>query len=172
MHRKMIEPDLDRKCSRWVAKVRCAVPALVVIAALGGLVGVAVTVVPFGSAAEAQESPPGLQPPVQKWLKDRETQQIELNNALVAIVRKQIGDPAAAQAACTRLSTAVRALSRQGAAPERRVDQLTRAGLAKFEQASRACLAGDRANAERLVTEGLAERAAAQESLDEVLDGE
>jgi hypothetical protein len=58
------------------------------------------------------------------------------------------------------------------AAPHAEVDTLERAGLAKFGQAAAACLAGDRATAHRLVTEGLAERAAAQEPLDELLDGE
>jgi hypothetical protein len=173
----MIEPDSSPGGSRWAATVRRAVPTLVVVAALGGLAGIAVTAVSVG-AAQAQAppppglQPPGLRPPVQSWLKDREAEQIELNNALVAIVQKQVGDPRAVKAACPRLAAAVDAMSGQSAAPEQQVDRLTRAGLGKFKQASVVCLAGDVATAERLVTEGLAQRAAAQEPLDQVLDGD
>ena len=118
--------------------------------------------------------PPGLQPPVQSWLKDREGDLIELNNALVPLVQKQLKDPAAAQAACSRLARVTRTLSARSAVPSARpeIDAAARAGLATFERAAAACLAGDVPAAERLVGEGLAERTAAQDRLDALLDGE
>src|SRR5215217_6536667 len=111
--------------------------------------------------------PPGLEPDVQNWLKDREPLQIELNNALVAFVQNKLGN-----AACRRLTNAADRMSALSRAPHARVDELARAGLAKFEQGAAACLAGNLAEGERLVREGLAERTAATEPLDETLDGE
>ena len=98
--------------------------------------------------------------------------QIELNNALIPIVQQRIADPAKAPVMCRRLVLAARAMLGRVVAPHARVDTLARAGLAKFEQGAVACLAGDRGSAQRLVTEGLAERTAAQEPLDELLEGE
>jgi hypothetical protein len=101
----------------------------------------------------------------------REKPQIELNNALAPIVQHKVGGPSAASV-CRRLALAVRVMTFMAAAPNARVDGLSRAGLAKFEQASASCVAGDLASAEQLVTEGLAERTAAQEAFDDTLDGE
>jgi hypothetical protein len=111
---------------------------------------------------------------VQSWLKDREGDLIELNNALVPLVQKQLKDPAAARAACSRLARVTRALSARSAVPSSRpeIDTAARAGLATFERAAAVCLAGDVPTAERLVSEGLTERTAAQDRLDALLDGE
>jgi hypothetical protein len=74
--------------------------------------------------------------------------------------------------ACRRLAVVAGVLTRVSAAPNAEVNQLSRAGLVKFQQGAAACLAGDLASAERLVAQGLAERAAVQETLDETLDGD
>jgi hypothetical protein len=57
------------------------------------------------------------------------------------------------------------------AAPSAPVDQLTRAGLAKFTEGAKACLAGDVPTAIATVKAGLAERADALNTLDAVLEG-
>jgi hypothetical protein len=157
---------------RWARRA----PRLVlmsIIALTLGLASASVAAGPFDSAkVEAADPPPGVQPAVQKWLKLREKSQIELNDALVPIVQKKIEQPGAAPPACRRLATVTKVLLTMSAAPHPKVDQLARAGLTKFEQGAAACLAGDLANAERLVAEGLTERAAAQEPFDETLDGD
>ncbi|MCW2810373.1 MAG: hypothetical protein JWP61_831 [Friedmanniella sp.] len=161
-------PDRStRRMRRWVV--------LAVMTLAVGLASAAVAAAPFSSsppAVEAAVPPPGVQPAVQKWLKAREESQIELNNALVPFVQKTVGKPDAAPAACHRLAKATRVLLSMAAAPHPKVDELTRAGLAKFERGATACAAGDLATAEGLVAEGLAERTAAQEPLDETLDGD
>jgi hypothetical protein len=48
-----------------------------------------------------------------------------------------------------------------------RLDQLAKAGLAKFVQGAEACVAGDSTAAAPLITDGLAERTATQETFDE-----
>jgi hypothetical protein len=143
--------------------------ALVVAAMLAGGVAGGPEAVAVSAAI-----PPGLQPPVQAWFEGREDDVIELNDALVPLVQKRVKDPAAARAACSRLSKVSRALSARSAVPGPRpeINTAARAGLAKFVQAASACLAGDVPTAERLVSEGLAERTAAQQQLDELLDNE
>ena len=126
------------------------------------------------AAAQGAGVPPGLQPPVQGWLKERESDLIELNDALVPLVQKRLKDPATARAACTRLARVTSALSarRPVPGPRPQIDATARAGLAKYSQAAAACLAGDIPTAERLVGEGLLERTTAQDRLDALLDGE
>jgi hypothetical protein len=125
------------------------------------------------ASAQPQPTPPGLQAPVQSWFKAREGDVVELNNALVPLVQQQKPDAAAVRNACTRLARVTRALSARGAVPgQPKVDAAAQAGMAQFAQAATACLAGDVAGAQRLVREGLAARADAQETLDELLEGE
>jgi hypothetical protein len=125
-----------------------------------------------GTPAQADPPAPGVQPAVQKWLKDREPLQIELNDALVPIAQKDLTNIPAAKAPCQRLKKAAHAMVARGKAPNPDVDSLARAGLAEFEQGANTCLTGDLDTAQRLVAEGLAERAAAAEPLDETLDGD
>ena len=144
--------------------VAFAVLALVVLAAA-----------PTGpeASAQPQPTPPGLQAPVQSWFKAREGDVVELNNALVPLVQQQTPDAAAVRKACTRLAQVTKALSARGPVPgQPKVDAAAQAGIAQFAQAATACLAGDVAGAQRLVREGLAARADAQEPLDELLEGE
>ena len=175
--RRMVGPRLEERPSRatrWGRRPGPLVGAVLAAVALAALVLVGV----FGGTPEAaalqREVPPGLQPPVQGWLKDREGDLIELNNALVPLVQKQLKDPTAAQAACSRLARVTRTLAARSAGPSARpeIDAAARAGLAKFGQAAAACLAGDVPAAERLVGEGLVERTTAQDRLDALLDGE
>jgi hypothetical protein len=173
MNQKNGNGILPRTQSVWWARRMSRLVLMSIIALMLGLAGTSVTAGPFESSkVEAAGPPPGVQPAVQKWLKVREKSQIELNDALVPIVQKKIEQPGAAPPACRRLATVTNVLLKMSAAPHPKVDQLARAGLAKFEQGATACLAGDLANAERLVAEGLAERAAAQEPFDETLDGD
>jgi len=110
--------------------------------------------------------PLGEQPAVQEWLKGRETLVIELNNALVPFVQNTVDD-----AACHRLADAAHNMSVYPEAPHPRLDELARAGLASFEEGAAECLEGDYPDAVQLVTQGLAERTAAQDDLDALLQG-
>ena len=152
---------------RWHSAGGRRIAAAVVVALALALAGVVVANKPGDAPAQPPPVPPGLQPGVQKWLKDREPLQIELNNALVPVVQNNLGD-----ATCRRLRNAAHRMSALSKAPHARVDTLARAGLAKFEQGATTCLAGNLAEGERLVREGLAERTAATEPLDETLEGE
>jgi len=137
---------------------------------------VVLAVVPTGgpeASAQPQPTPPGLQAPVQGWFKAREGDIVELNNALVPLVQQQTPDAAAVRTACTRLAKVTKALSARGHVPgQPKVDAAAQAGIAQFAQAATACLAGDVAGAQRLVRDGVAARADAQEPLDELLEGE
>jgi hypothetical protein len=175
--RRMIGPRLEERplrATRWGRRMGPLLGAVLAAVAVAGLVLVGV----FGGTPEAaalqRAVPPGLQPPVQSWLKDREGDLIELNNALVPLVQKKLKDPTAARPACSRLARVTRILSARSAVPGPRpdIDAAARAGLAKFGQAAEACVAGDIPTAERLVGEGLVERTAAQDRLDAILDGE
>jgi hypothetical protein len=161
--------------TRWPRRARTASYVAVLIAAIA-LVVVMIDMTsgptPSQPAAEAAGPPPGNRGDVQRWFKAREKAQIELNNALVPVVQKQIDSAGRSSAPCRRLNAAVRALRAQGPAPVARIDELARAGLDKIEQAATACLAGDAAGAQRLALEGLAERADASLPLDEALEGE
>ena len=119
------------------------------------------------AAAAAAAVPPGVRPDVQGWFKRREKLQIELNDALVPFVQNRAG-----AAECRRLNAAARAMLGLSRAPDLKIDALARAGLDKFAQGATACLAGNMAESQRLVHEGLAERADATLPLDEALEGE
>jgi hypothetical protein len=160
--------------TRWGHRTGSIVGAVLAVMVVAALVLAEVFGGTSEAAAQQRAVPPGLQPPVQSWLKDRERDLIELNNALVPLVQKQLKDPTAARAACTRLARVAHTLSARGAVPSSRpeIDTVARAGLATFERAAAVCLAGDVPGAERLVSQGLAERTAANDRLDALLDGE
>jgi hypothetical protein len=165
----------DQPRTRWPRPARTASYVAILIAAIA-LVAVILNMTsgptPSQPPAEAAPPPPGNRADVQRWFKAHEKPLIELNDALVPVVQKNIGSGGPASAPCRRLNTAVRALKAQDPAPVARIDELARAGLDKIEQAATACLAGDVAGAQRLAAEGLAERADAQLPLEEVLEGE
>lgn len=125
-------------------------------------------VAPVAAAAAAA---PGEDSGVQRWLKARERLQIELVNAASAVAKL---DPARARAgdgSCARLAAVTTALNVFAAAPDARMDQLSRTGLVKFTEGARACLAGDIPGAIAAAKAGLAERADAMNALDDLLEG-
>jgi hypothetical protein len=174
MTRPRLEERPSHASTRWRRRAGLLLGAVLAVVIVAAPVAAGV----FGGAPEAAAQqravPPGLQPPVQGWLKDREGDLIELNNALVPLVQKQLKDPTAARAACSRLARVAGKLTARSAVPGPRpeIDTAARAGLAKFGQAAAVCLAGDVPTAERLVGEGLVERTTAQDRLDALLDGE
>jgi hypothetical protein len=175
---QMLEPESTgrprRLSAKSVARLRWAVPVCVVaIAAV--LVGVLPAsgdpaAPPIPGTAQAVPAP-GIDPAVQRWFKNREGLQIELNNALLG-AQKLPRPAAAARPVCTRLLRASAALSAYSRLPAASLDTLVRAGLDSFVKAATTCLAGDLATAEQLVARGLAERAAVSEQIDETLDGD
>ncbi|MGS0687640.1 hypothetical protein ACVBEQ_21190 [Nakamurella sp. GG22] len=168
----MVHPVSSRRRPRH----RWSIVLIVGVAALLMIISTGAGRDDHGSAAQAGASPvavnpvpPGIQPPVQAWLKVREKKLIDLNNALVPVVQAP-GLPAAA--ACARVLAAAKTMSGQAKAPNAQVDVLARAGLAKIEQGAAACVTGDAGGGKRLIAEGLAERTAATEPFDETLEGE
>jgi hypothetical protein len=121
--------------------------------------------------AAAVVSAAGDDPGVQKYLKAREKLQIELVDAAVAVRGLNPKDPRTALPTCARMAAVTAALNAFAAAPSTSVDTLTRAGLPKFTDAAKACLAGNIPAAITGVNAGLAERANALNALDDVLDG-
>lgn len=165
----------DQQRTRWPRPVRTASYVAVLIAAialLAVMINVTTGSTPSQPPAEAAGPPPGNRADVQRWLKARENAQIELNNALVPLVNKRMGNAGPTSAPCRRLNAAVLRLKARDRAPVARIDELATAGLDKIEQAATACLAGDVAGAQRLAVEGLAQRADASLPLDEALEGE
>lgn len=156
------------------------------VALVGGMVAVLGVVSvgaarddPTGSTVQAGVSaivpdpiPPGIQAPVQAWIKARDRKVVDLNNALVPVVLADNRSGHSEKAACARVLAAARAMAGPAKAPNARVDTLARAGLRKIEQGAANCVAGDPVGGKQLITQGLAERTAATESLDETLEGE
>jgi hypothetical protein len=138
---------------------------------LGVLPAAGASAVPEASAVGQSGPAPGIEPAVQRWFKNREGLQIELNNALLA-AQKLPRPAAAARPVCTRLLRAATTLSAYGRLPSTPLDALVRTGLDTFVKAATTCLAGDLPTAERLVAQGLAERTAVSEKIDETLDGD
>jgi hypothetical protein len=159
---------------QWRRTGRRRVAAGLVVALAVALVGVIVAETPEDTTAQSKAQskpvPPGLQPGVQKWLKSREKFQIELNDALVPVVQKKLGT-AEGSKVCKRLGQAVHLMVVMSNAPHPKVNEYARVGLAQFEQGVAACEAGNVAEAERVIAEGLAARAAVSLEFDELLEG-
>lgn len=178
--REMIQPPESRRGSTlqsWAA--RRTVLAVVAVLGLVVLAVLFVVVTPPGAAvappgaapAALGASAPGVQPPVQKWFKDREALQIELNNALV-LAQKLPRQAGAAAPICARVAKVARAMAVLAKVPAAGLDAPVRAGIDKFELGAAACLKGDLPQAEQLMAAGLADRAAAQDQIDAILDGD
>lgn len=157
------------------ALTRRVLPVAVAVSAVG-LLGIlpAAGAAPAATdrVAAAQAGPvPGTDPAVQKWFRDRDGLQIELNNALLPA--QHLPRPAAAaRPVCTRLLKAAGVLSALSRVPSAPLQAPLRAGLDTFVQAATTCLAGDLPRAEQLVAQGLAARTAVSEQIDEILDGD
>jgi uncharacterized membrane protein len=166
-------PDRRQAGSRAGRVLARRVSPVVGIALLGVLVATGVSpAADAGPAAPAQGAVvPGLDPPVQRWFKDREGLRIELNNALQQ-TQKLPRPASAARPACTRLLKAAGLLTAFSRVPSAPLDVPVRAGLDQFVQGATACLAGDLPRAEQLIAQGLAARTAVSEQIDEILDGD
>jgi hypothetical protein len=110
-------------------------------------------------------------PGIQGWLKSRESLQIELINAAVAVLKLDAASTRPGNPSCVRLVKVTAALQVFAAAPSAQLDQLTRAGLAPLIRGAGQCVTGQVAAAITSVKAGLAERAAATDSVDELLTG-
>lgn len=110
-------------------------------------------------------------PGLQRWLKQREALQIELNNAIVAVLKLDPAVRKPGQAPCVRLAKATAALNAVNIAPSTDVESLGRVGLNRFTDGARTCLTGDIPHAITTVQAGLDERAAATDALDHALTG-
>lgn len=145
--------------------------AAVAVATGGGAVWAATT--------EAQQPPPNPNPPaapgtdprVQQWFKDRDTLEIQLNDALLT-VQRLTGPSGAARAACVRLDQITGQLLAGPRSPASALDAPVNAGIAQFAQAAQACVRGDFPAMRKLLDDGAAQRANAQDAIDEILDGD
>lgn len=169
-HRRMIEPVPGAR-PRLTWRRAGAAAAAVGVVLLGVLPTTGAAALPAAPVAAGKAPAPGTDPAVQRWFKNRDALQIELNNALLP-AQKLPRSAAAARPVCTRLLKAATALSAYGRLPSTPLDNLVRSGLATFVKAATTCLAGDLPAAEQLVAQGLAERAAVSEQIDETLDGD
>jgi hypothetical protein len=153
------------------SKVRPVLPvtiaAAVLAAGLYGAVASSRQTTVAGQPSPSTSAAPGVQPKVQQWFEKRDRPQVELNDTLALVVQKKLNPDT-----CRRLDRAVSAVAAVGAAPDPKVGTLAQAGLDRFKEATAACLTGDHTTSYRLVAEGLAERSAATEELDESLEGE
>ena len=174
---RRVSPHLRDVPLRWRTPAVAGAAALAVVLLFAGRSSSPPAVAPqdasavVAPAAAAVAAVPGEEPGVQRWLKAREKLQIELVDAAVAVTKL---DPAARRPrdnSCARLAAVTTALNAFAAAPSAPVDQLTRAGLARFTDGAKACLAADVPTAIAAVKAGLAERAAALDALDAVLEG-
>lgn len=171
--RRMLEPA--RPAGHGPTRVARAAWWLVPVVA-AAIAAVLVTVLPAAGAPQAPPSAPaqvvpGLDPLVQRWFKNREALQIELNNALQP-AQKLPRPAAAARPVCTRLLKAASVLAAYSQVPDARLQAPVRAGLDSFVKAATVCLAGDLDGAEKLVAAGLQERTAVAQQIDELLDGD
>jgi hypothetical protein len=177
--RAMTEPVLtDRRHGR--SRARVVVTRWLAPAAVGAAAVVALGVIPAADAAPAADARsvpvrsgpvPGTDPAVQRWFKDRDGLQIELNDALVD-ARHLPRPVSAARPVCIRLLRAAGVLAALSRVPSPALEVPVRAGLDTFVRAATTCLAGNLPGAEQLVAQGLAARTAVTEQIDEILDGE
>jgi hypothetical protein len=145
--------------------------AAVAVAAGGGAVLAATT--------GAQQPPPNPSPPaapatdprVQQWFKDRDALEIQLNDTLLA-VQRFTGPSGAARSACARLDRVTGQLLGGPHSPAGALDVPVNAGIAQFAQAAQMCLHGDFPGMRKLLDDGAAQRANAQDAIDEILDGD
>jgi hypothetical protein len=151
--------------------------AVAVLAAVGAVAAVAgpgrAPAAPAAHSVPAPPPAPGTDNAVTGWMQQREPLQIELNNALQQFAALPAAtDRRSAARVCTRLAAADAALEHLGRVPAAELDAALRAGLASFRQGAAACLHGDLAGARALVATGLAERTAAADQIDDMLDGD
>jgi hypothetical protein len=113
---------------------------------------------------------PGTDAHVQKWFKDQEALQIELNNALFA-VQELTGPSPQSTRACTRLDRVTQWLLLKPTSPHQPLDAPVDAGITQFSSAALACLRGDFPTMRQQIDDGATQRANAQDAIEEILDG-
>ncbi|MEO6086631.1 MAG: hypothetical protein ABIQ18_26310 [Umezawaea sp.] len=168
----MTEQEQDRRPRSRRAAMAASVALLAL--SVGMTVASATTSAPpsgSGHSHAGTPTPPGEDPNVQQWFKNRESMVIELNNALQA-ARGLTTKSGPTTAACVRLSSATWPFRFNARSPEAKLDAFASAGRTQFTEAAGACLAGDFTTMRRLIDEGAALRADAQAHLDEMLHGE
>ncbi|MCW2725179.1 MAG: hypothetical protein JWN35_2100 [Frankiales bacterium] len=166
------------RLTTWTAAVVVVALVPVANAALGDLLtGPARTPSPAVAAAPAAAAGPvpGTDPSVQRWWLSVDQAKVRFNDALqqaqTAVAAQQAG-------ACQPLSASVSSI--QGALPRLRLLPNGGAKLADalvlplntFSQAAKACLAGDFVTAQSALLTGAPQQAAAQLTIDEILDGD
>ena len=165
--RQMLAADVSansKRALRWIAPLAGGLAVVV----LGVLPAAAA---PTGLAPSQAPAQPGTERSVQQWFGARERPLIELNDALVpALTLTTQGS--ATRAICTRLARAAAGYAALNPVPNARLAVPVAAGTAKFVEGAAVCLRGDLARAQQLIVEGLAERTAAQDQIDGILEGE
>ena len=128
-------------------------------------------------ASGAQQPPdptipatPGSDTHVQKWFKDREALQVELNDALFA-VQELTGPSPESTRACARLDRVTQWLLLTPTSPHQPLDAPVDAGITQFSSAAQACLRGDFPTMRQQIDDGATQRANAVDAIDEILDG-
>ncbi|MGW4215011.1 hypothetical protein ACWEIJ_44035 [Lentzea sp. NPDC004789] len=147
--------------------IRTAVTITAVAAMCCGSAASALPQAPAPTAAQQHVSP-GENPLVQRWFKNREKRQIELNDALQAA--RNLTAPS--RAVCARLTVATWQIGFGSRVPEVKLQAPVDAGLSEFVRAAQACVAGDLATMRQRMDEGAALRSAALDHIDEILDNE
>lgn len=144
--------------------------AAIALAAGGGGVWAAASGAPL-PPNPAPPSVPGTDGHVQQWFEDRDALVIDLNNTLLTV---QGADQRSAKvtAACVHVDQVALRLLGGPHSPASALDAPVNAGIAQFQQAAQACLHGDFAGMHKLLDDGAGQRAAAQDAIDEILDGD
>jgi hypothetical protein len=114
---------------------------------------------------------PGSDAHVQKWFKDREALQVELNDALFA-VQELTGPSPQLTSACARLDRVTQWLLLTPSSPHQPLDAPVGAGITQFSSAALACLRGDFPIMRQQIDDGATQRGNAVDAIDEILDGE
>jgi hypothetical protein len=120
---------------------------------------------------DPEPATPGSDAHVQKWFKDREALQVELNDALFA-VQELTGPSPQLTSACARLDRVTQWLLLTPSSPHQPLDAPVGAGITQFSSAALACLRGDFPTMRQQIDDGATQRGNAVNAIDEILDGE
>ena len=119
----------------------------------------------------AGDQAPGEDPAVQEWFQRQQGDEIEFQNALLQAEHGIAAPSASTTASCRRLDRAARALQGALPAPNAALNGPVGGWLTDILSATGACMRGDVKGAAVSITQGVVKRAAAQDTIDEVLDG-
>lgn len=126
-------------------------------------------------AAAADDPIPATDPAIQQWFLDNDGAKVDFNNALLgaeqAVARKDATGCQPLQATTATLVAALPALEQISLAGQKLASAM-QTPLTTFAGAATTCLASDFAGAQIALDLGVSQQADAQESVDEILDGE